>query len=144
MPAQASIPLTFNTEDPRELKRELERMASVLYAYFATLTGQPHAAIVQRRLTERPLNDTTAAFGYVTPVTLPNSTDVLRISLPPKDPRNSGLLLAVSRSTTTGRIFLSAPGCLVNGLTIVELGNAIGFYPVWFIGGNYYLPPGCT
>lgn len=138
------IPLTFHPEQPEQFKRELDTLASSLQAYFATLTGQQHAAVVQRRLQELPLNSPKAAFGFVTPVTLPNSTDVLDIALPPPNPQNGGLMLAISRSTTNGTIHLSSPGCLVNGDTIATLANDVAIYPAWFIGGNYYLPPGST
>ena len=142
MPAQTSIPLAFHTDDPDRLKSELERLVSVLTTYFAGITGKPHAALVQRRLQKRPLNDTTAAFGYITPVSLVNSTDVLRISLPRPDPRNAGLMLAISRDSTAGTVELSAPNCLVNGFEIAELMGDIAMTPIWFSGANYFAPPG--
>lgn len=142
MPAQTSIPLAFHTDDPDRLKSELERLVSVLATYFAGITGKPHAALVQRRLEKRPLNDATAAFGFITPVSLSKSTDVLRISLPRPDPRNAGLMLAIRRDSTTGTVKLSAPDCLVNGFEIVDLVGDVAMTPIWFDGENYYGPPG--
>lgn len=142
MAAQTDIPLSFTTDDPVVLKRELERLASSLTGYFGGLTGQQHAAVVQRRLTNRRLNDTTAAFGQITPVSLANAAAVLRVSLPRADPRNAGLLLVIRRDTTLGTIYLSAPGCLVNGFAIVEVSAEIAATTLIFDGENYYAPPG--
>lgn len=144
MAAQTSIPLAFTTDDPEALKRELERLAAALTTYFAGITGQPHAALVQRRLQLRPLNDRTAAFGYITPVSLSKSTDVLPISLPPPDPKNTGLMLAVRRKSTLGTVKLSSPGCLINGFSSVELSGEVALTPIWFDDGNYYAPPGAV
>ena len=144
MGAQSSIPLTYDTENPEALKRELERLSSSLTAYFGGLTGSPHAAVVQPRLRALPLNTPKAAFGFITPVALPNTDDVLDIALPRPDPRNGGLSLVVTRSATTGTIHLSAPGCLVNGVALATLVNSIGFYEVLFDGTNYYTAPGGT
>ena len=141
---QAPIPLSFNTSDPVSLKRDLERMASVLQSYFALLTGAPHASLVQRRLFPRPLNSTTAAFGYFTPVSLPNDTDILNIRLPKPNPQNAGLLLAIRRDTTTGIIHLSAPDCTVNGSDRVELVAEKCFVWVFFDGSDYFTGPGAT
>jgi hypothetical protein len=144
MAAQTSLPLTFNTDDPAALKRELERMAAALSTYFSGLTGQQHAAVVQRRLTKRPLNDTKAVFGEITPVTLARATDVLVISLPRPDVRNAGLYCVILRTTTIGTIKLSAPGCLVNGFSVVEVSSDAGFVWVLFDGENYYTEPGAA
>ena len=142
MAAQTSIPLAFHTDDPEALKRELERMASVLTTYFASITGQPHAALVQRRLQKRPINDQAAAFGYITPVSLAKATDILPVSLPRPDPRNAGLMLAIRRDSALGTVKLSSPGCLVNGFSIAELSSEVAMTPIWFDGENYYAPPG--
>jgi hypothetical protein len=144
MAAQSGIPLTFHTDDPSALKRELERLAASLAAYFGGLTGNQHAAVVQRRLTKRRLNDTTAAFGQITPVSLSKTTDILRISAPPPDPRNAGLLFVVRRDSEIGTIKLSSPGCLVNGFSLVELSSDVGFVWVLFDGENYYTEPGAA
>jgi hypothetical protein len=144
MAAQSAIPLSFDTEDPEALKRDLERLSSGLSAYLGGITGQPHAAVVQPRLRSLPLNSTKAAFGFITPVALPNTDDVLNISLPRPEARNGGLSCIVARSTTTGTIHLSAPGSLVNGVSIATLVNSIGFYELLFDGQNYYTAPGGT
>lgn len=144
MAAQSSIPLTFDTGNPEALKRELERLVAVLTTYFGQITGQPHGQVVRPRLRSLPLNSAKAAFGFITPVTLPNTTDVLDISLPPPDPRNDGLTLHVVRTTVTGTIHLSAPRCLVNGQAIATLVNSVGFFDVLFQNGNYYTGPDAT
>ncbi len=143
MAAQVSIPLTY-PEDPKLLRRELERQAASLSTYFSGITGQAHAGVVARRYVKRKVNDTTAAFWQITPVSLPNTTDVLDISLPRPDVRNAGLELVIIRQTTTGTVNLSSPGCTVNGVTIATLVNDLGFYPVMFDGENYYTLPGAT
>lgn len=144
MSAQARIPLTFNTGDPARLKADLERQAATLESYHQALTGPQQATVVQRRLQKGTLNGTYCAFGFWTPVALVNASDVLRISLPRKDPRNSGLPTAVLRQTTAGTIKVSAPDALVNGFAMVEIPNAIGFYMLWFDGENYYADGGAT
>lgn len=144
MAAQTDLPTTFHTDDPAMLKRELERMASSLAAYFSGFTGHPHAGVVQRRFTKRKLNDTTAAFWEITPVSLPTDDHELRISLPRPDPRNAGLMAIISRDTPTGLVYLSAPGCNVNGLVLAQLVNDVGFVWVLFDGQNYYTNPGGT
>ena len=144
MAAQTSIPLTFDTSDPEALKRELERTAAALAAYFATLTGQPHATVVQRRLTKRPLNDASAAFWQITPVALANASDIHRISLPRPDPRMAGMPCVILRKGTLGTIKVSAPGCLINGFTLVEQVNDAGLVAYTFDGENYYTEPGAT
>ena len=138
------IPLTFHPENPELFKREMDTLASSLQAYFATLTGPQHAAAVQRRFQALPLNSTKAAFGFWTPVSLVNESDVHRISLPPPDPRNAGLSTAVIRLATAGTIKLSAPDALVNGFAMVEVPNAVGFYQLWLDGENYYADGGST
>ena len=80
-----------------------ERQAATLESYHQALTGPQQATVVQRRLKKGPLNGTSCAFGFWTPVALVNASDVLRISLPRKDPRNSGLQTAVLRQATAGR-----------------------------------------
>jgi hypothetical protein len=142
MGAQTDLPSTFHTDDPAMLKRELERVTSSLEAYLGGITGHPHAAVVQRRFTKRPLNDTKAAFWQITPVALVNSTDVHRISLPRPDPRNAGLVVAILRKSAAGTINLSAPDATVNGFAMVELSAAVGMYIGWFDGEDYYFPPG--
>lgn len=144
MAAQSSIPLSFQTDDPKVLKRELERLASALAAYFGQLTGQSHAQVVEPRLRTLPLNSPKAAFGFVTPVALPNAADSLDISLPPPNPQNEGLKAHVVRKTVTGTIRLSAPGCLVNDQTVATIASPVGWYPVLFQGGNYYTQAGAT
>lgn len=142
MAAQNGIPLTWNVENPVQLKRDLDRLSSVLAAYHATLTGQPHAAQVQARLQMLPLNTPKASFGFITPVSLAKTTDVLNIALPRPDPRNAGLIFAIRRSSTVGTIILSAAGCLANGFTDVELSSEIACTVGLFDGENYYFPPG--
>lgn len=138
------IPLTFHPDNPELFKREMDTLASSLQAYFATLTGPQHAATVQRRMQSLPLNSTKAAFGFWTPVSLVNDSDVHTISLPPPDPRNAGLVAAVVRKATPGTIKLSAPDALVNGFEVVELPNAVGRYELLFDGENYYADGGAT
>lgn len=144
MSAQARIPLTFDTADPARLKTALERQAASLESYHQALTGPQQATVVQRRLQKGTLNGTSCAFGFWTPVALVNETDVLRISLPRRDPRNSGLQTAVLRQATAGTIKLSATDALVNGFEMVEIPNAVGFYMLWFDGENYYADGGAT
>lgn len=143
MAAQTSIPLSL-PEDPERMRSELVRALTTISAYFSTLTGQPHAAVVQPRLKKRAVNDPAAAFGFITPVSLPNETDSLDVKLPRPDPRNAGLWLLVRRDTTTGVIRLSAPGCFVNGSKRVELVAEKCAVPVFFDGENYFTPPAAT
>ncbi len=144
MAAQADIPLRF-PEEPKAQRRELERMASSISTYFSGITGHPHAGVVPRRYTKRPLNDTKAAFWQMTPVSLPDDDAEHTVSLPPPDPRNAGLKTIVSRATTTGTVYLSAPHpSLINGQRVVALTNEISFVEVLFDGENYLTQPGMT
>ena len=144
MSARQGFPLSFTVDDPVRLKSDLDRLGAFLATYFSSLTGPVEQAQVQRRLQKLPLNSARAAFGFITPVSLSNATDVLRIALPRPDVRNAGLLLAISRSRTEGTIKLSAPGCTVNGFDFVELVNDIAFTWVMFDGENYLTTPGAA
>lgn len=144
MSSRQGFPLSFTVDDPVRLKTDLDRLVTFLQAYFASLTGPAQQVQVAPRLRKLGLNAERAAFGFITPVNLPKSTDALSIALPPPDPRNAGLIAYVSRSTTTGTIKLSSPGCLVNGFTSVELSNEIAATPVLFDGENYLAPPGAV
>lgn len=140
---QQDIPLAFHPDNPAELKRELERMAATLRPYFSALTGRQSSSVVQKRFVNRPINSPVAAFGEVSRVSLVEG-QILKISLPPPDIRNAGLLIGFRRSSSTGNVFLSSPGCTVNGLDIARLTNAICFVLVEFDGENYYTTPGGT
>lgn len=139
----SEIPLAFHTEDPIRLKQELESQAATLRPYFSAQTGRQSIAVVQKRFVNRPLNDTKAAFGEVCRVSLVDG-QVLKIALPPPDPANAGLLIGIRRKTAAGQVFLSSPGCTVNGLTIVRLTNAACFVLIEFDGEDYYTAPGGT
>ena len=141
MATQQDIPLAFHPENPVELRQELERLAATLRPYFSALTGRQAATVVLKRFVNRPVNDTTAAFGEVSRVALVEGQS-LRIALPRPDPQNAGLLIGVRRSTTTGNVFLSAPGCTINGLTVGRLINEPSLVLVEFDGENYYATPG--
>lgn len=143
MATQQGIPLAFHPEDPEQLKRELELLASTLAPYFSALTGRQNAAVVQKRFVNRPMNDPVAAFGEVTRISLIDG-QVLKVSLPPPNPANAGLLIGFSRETGTGHVYLSSPGCTVNGLTIARLTSAPSFVLVEFNGSNYVTSPGGT
>jgi hypothetical protein len=143
MATQRAIPFAFHPENPEMLKRELEELSATLAPYFSALSGSQHAAIVQKRFVNRPVNSTTAAFGEVTRISLVEG-QVLKISLPRRDMRNAGLLIGIARATAPGNVFLSSPGCLVNGLDIARLTNAPSFVLVEFDGENYYTSPGGT
>jgi hypothetical protein len=143
MATQRSIPLAFHTDNPAALKRELEEMASVLAPYFSALSGAQHTSVVQKRFSNRPINSTTAAFGEVCRISLVEG-QVLKIALPPPDPRNAGLLIGIRRKTAEGQVFLSSPGCTVNGLDIAKLTSAPSFVLIEFDGEDYYTTPGGT
>lgn len=144
MSARQGFPLSFTTDDPARLRTELVQLATFLQAYFASLTGPIQQVQVAPRLRKLSLNSTRAAFGFITPVTLVNSTDVLNIALPPPDPRNAGLILYISRSTAAGTINLASPGCTVNGFDSVELAASVAATPILFDGANYLAPPGAV
>ena len=143
MATQQDIPLSFDTSDPVKLRQDLERMAATLRPYFGALTGRQSAAVVQKRLVNRPVNDPVAVFGEVCRVALVEG-QILKIALPRPDPANAGLLIGIRRSTQTGNVFLSSPNCTINGLDIARLTNAISFTLIEFDGENYYSTPGST
>lgn len=144
MSARQGFPISFTVNDPVRLKTDLDRLGSWLSAYTASLTGPPQQTQVAPRLQKLSLNSQRAAFGFITPVTLVKSTDVLPIALPPPDPRNAGLVLYISRTSTAGTITLAAPRCKVNGFDSVELSNEIAATPIMFDGENYLAPPGAV
>lgn len=144
MSARQGFPLSFTVDNPVRLKTDLDRLVTWLAAYAASLTGPIQQVQVAPRLRKLPLNSTRASFGFITPVNLSNAADVLPIALPRPDPQNAGLIAYVSRSTTTGTIALSSPGCLVNGFDSVELSNEIAATPFLFDGENYLAPPGAV
>lgn len=141
MRSVAEIPLSFRTEDPKMLREDLERQATILRPYFGSLTGAQHTAVVQKRFLNRPINDAKAVFGEVCRVSLVEG-QVLKIALPPPDPKNAGLLIGVRRKTSAGQAFLSAPGCLVSGFSVGKLTSAVCFVLIEFDGEDYYASPG--
>ena len=142
MAAPLSIPLTFrDVENPDMLREDLERLAAAVYAYSQGLTGQQHAAVVQRRLIMGTTGAEKVSFGEVAIVSLTDGA-VLNIQLPRPDIRNAGLLIGVRREATTGTIHLSSPGALVNGYSSVAVINEIGLVLGMFDGADYYFPPG--
>jgi len=143
MATQQDIPLAWHPEDPQQLKRELEGMSATLRPYFTALTGRQFSSVVQKRFVNRPINDPVAAFGEVSRVSLVEG-QILKIALPRPDPRNAGLLIGVRRKTAGGNVFLSAPGCTVNGLDIARLTSAPSFVLIEFDGEDYYTTPGGT
>lgn len=143
MAAQQDIPLEYHPEDAKQLKRELERLASVLAPYFSALTGRQSAAVVQKRFVNRPLNSDVAVFGEVSRFSLVDG-QVVKLRLPPPNPANAGLLIGIRRATETGHVYLSSPGATVNGFDIARLTSAPSFVLVEFDGENYYTTPGGT
>lgn len=143
MRPQNEIPASFRTDDPKMLREDLDRMATTLRPYFSSLSGRQSASIVQKRFVNRPINDTKAVFGEVCRPSLVEG-QVLKITLPPPDPANAGLLIGIRRKTSTGQVYLSAPGCLVNGMTIARLTSAPSFVLIEFDGEDYYTTPGGT
>lgn len=143
MAAQQDIPLAYHPEDPEQLKRELERLASTLAPYFSALTGRQSAAVVQKRFVNRPLNSDVAVFGEVSRFSLAEG-QVIRLKLPPPSPANAGLLIGIRRASSSGHIYMSSPGCKVNNETTARLTSAPSFVLVEFDGENYYTTPGGT
>jgi hypothetical protein len=142
MRTDAEIPLSFPTDDPVRLRESLERMSATLRPYFSALTGKQNTAVVQKRFVNRPLNDTKAAFGEVCRFSLVEG-QIIKVSLPPPDPANAGLLIGVRRKTSFGQVFFSSPGCLIGGFTIGRLTSAAGsFTLIEFDGEDYYASPG--
>lgn len=144
MSARQGFPVSFAVDDPVRLKNDLDRLGSWLTAYTASLTGPAQQTQVAPRLQKLGLNSTRAAFGFITPVSLVKSTDKLAIALPQPDPRNAGLILYISRTSTAGTVTLSSPRCTVNGFGSVELSNEIAATPIMFDGENYLAPPGAV
>lgn len=143
MRPNVEIPLSFRTDDPRLLREDLSSMASTLRPYFSALTGGQSAAVVQKRFQNLAINSTKASFGFVCRISLVDG-QVLKIALPPPDPANAGLLIGFSRKTSGGHVFLSSPGCTVNGLTIARLTSAPSFVLCEFDGEDYLTTPGGT
>ncbi len=143
MATQQDIPLAFHPENPEMFKREIETMAAILRPYFSALTGRQSATVVQKRFVNRPINDDVAAFGEVSRFSLVDG-QVVKLKLPPPDVRNAGLLIGIRRATAAGHVYMSSPGCTVNGETIARLTSAPSFVIVEFDGENYYTTPGGT
>lgn len=139
--SQAEIPLSFRTHDPKMLREDLERQAATLRPYFGSLTGKQSTAVVQKRFTFRPVNDTKAVFGEICRVSLVEG-QVLKIQLPPPDPANAGLLIGIQRKTSTGNVYLSSPGGLIGGFDIARLTSGVCFGIIEHDGEDYYPAPG--
>jgi hypothetical protein len=143
MATQQDIPLAYHPENPEQLKRELERLASTLRPYLSVLTGRQNTTVVQKRFVNRPINNDVAVFGEVSRFSLVDD-QVVKLKLPAPDPANAGLLIGIRRATADGNVYMSSPGATINGLSIARLTSAPSFVLVEFDGENYYTTPGGT
>lgn len=133
MPSAIDIPQRFTTDDPAQLKRELERMAQALDLF----TRQGFEIYAPRYTALPTLNPTALVVGRVARVNLVDG-DLLRMQMPPANRKDFGKKCAILRETTTGNCLLFGGAALVGGADRYQLANDIHFVEFLLDDGDWY------
>ncbi len=133
MPATIDIPRRFSTDDPKQLKSELERMAQALDVY---TRGAPDL-FAPRYIAIPQINPTNLVLGQVARANLIDG-DLLNIQMPPPERKNFGKRCAILRVTATGTILLHGGPALIGGYSKYQMANDLHFVEFLLDDGNYY------
>ena len=136
MPSAIDIPQRFTTDDPAQLKRELERMAQALDLF----TRQALSQAGQLPIVDMGTDSLRLVYGRGVRIQSVLDGVAVEFTLPTPARQDIGKRCAVLRSSTTGIVTVVGVGALVGGFEtytmasdthLVEflLGNDLNFYP---------------
>lgn len=136
MPSAIDIPQRFTTDDPAQLKRELERMAQALDLF----TRQLPALIGQMSIVDMNAESLKLSYGRAVRVQSVLDGSGVEFTLPTPRAADVGKRCALLRSSATGIVTVVGVGATVGGndtYTLTSdahfvdflLGNDLNFYP---------------
>lgn len=131
MPSPINLPKVFNTDDPKRLRSDLERLVQETEKYLRGLDDK-YAQIP----TSAPINNPVLAVDRMSVVSVPDGL-VLNMVLPQPNTKNIGKKCTVARLSTSGDVAVYASGCLISGRTRYRLAAEVHFVEFIYDGAGW-------